>query len=236
MRRFVIGDIHGRFKALIQLLVDCKFDPKEDLLIVLGDIVDGGSRSYEVIDALIGIPNLVYIYGNHDIWFIRNIKTGWYDEVWIQQGGANTMISYGAKVKQADRITEQSLVDTTDMNVPVSHQSFLDSGVFYFLLDDMIFVHGGFNPKIPKIESQSTRDLLWDRHLIRYAQKHVVPNYKKVFVGHTSTQSINGTDYPQKFNNLIMMDCGAGWDGRLAIMDIDTEEYWLSEKQKSPIS
>jgi hypothetical protein len=37
---------------------------------------------------------------------------------------------------------------------------------------------------------------------------------------------------PLKFGNLWMLDVGAGWDGKLCLMDIDSERYWLSAKSK----
>jgi len=58
--------------------------------------------------------------------------------------------------------------------------------------------------------------------------------YDKVFVGHTTTQGImrdNNHCTPVKFCNLICMDCGAGNDGKLAIMDVNSEKFWVSSKQ-----
>ena len=39
-------------------------------------------------------------------------------------------------------------------------------------------------------------------------------------------------DIPIRFNNVYCLDTGGGWDGKLTIMDIDTEEYWQSKKQE----
>lgn len=232
MKKHVIGDIHGRFEALKQVLRRSRFHYKNDKLIVLGDIVDGGINTYKVVEELLKIKNLIFVLGNHDEWFMHHIASGWADEIWIQQGGANTLRSYGAKVKESDFITDDSFIDTRDLNIPVTHQHFFNRAVYYHIEDDMLFVHGGFNPKIPKIESQSKHDLLWDRDLIKYAERgNIVPGYKKVFVGHTTTQN-RGFTQPIKFNNLTMMDCGAGGSGKLAIMNIDTEEFWLSEQQE----
>ena len=174
-------------------------------------------------------------------WFLNHIKSGWAEEIWLQQGGANTLKSYGAKVTLGDYVSDKSIVNTRDLRIPVTHQDFLNRGVYWYELDNMIFVHAGFNPKIPKMSSQSKHDLIWDRNLIEYAKKHKVQNWKKVFVGHTTTQSqgqnpgIKDCMAPIWYNNLCMMDCGAGWNGKLAIMDIDTNKYWVSSKQKPSI-
>ena len=58
MKTFVIGDIHGRFKALKEVLKNSKFDYINDKLIVLGDIVDGGIRTYDVVEELLKIKKL----------------------------------------------------------------------------------------------------------------------------------------------------------------------------------
>ncbi len=233
-KRFVIGDIHGRFKPLKEVLSKANFDYQSDKLIVLGDIVDGGYFTAQVVEELLKIENLVFVLGNHDEWFMNHIASGWAENIWLHQGGANTLKSYGGKVGLSDFITDPSQVNTANINIPVTHQDFFNKAVFYHIEDNMLFVHGGINPAIPKIESQSKYDLLWDRYLIRYAQKNRVQDWNRVFVGHTSTQAF-GKDHPIRYNNLIMMDCGSGWNGRLAIMNIDTEEYFLSRKQKPAI-
>lgn len=230
-KTFVIGDIHGRQEALLQCLERSGFDYDKDKLIVLGDIVDGGYNTYEVVEVLLKIKNIVYIIGNHDVWFMDHLKSGWADEIWIQQGGANTLRSYGADVKEAEFITDNSEINLDNVNIPQTHKDFFNKGVYWYEEKGMIFVHGGFNPKIPKMTSQSKHDLVWDRALIGFAKRKQVPGYKKVFVGHTTTQSYAGYTEPIWFNNLCMMDCGAGWSGKLAIMDVDTEEFWLSDIQ-----
>ena len=229
MRRLVIGDIHGRFEALKEVLDKASFDYEKDMLIVLGDVADGGYNTAQVVEELLKIKNLIYIVGNHDEWFMNHIKTGWAEEVWLQQGGCNTLNSYGGDCESAESIYDKSKVNTTNIKIPKSHKEFFDKGKYYFELDGMLFVHGGINPAIPKLSSQSKHDLLWDRNLIEFARKKPVPGFKKVFVGHTTTESYGSLE-PLKFNNLIMMDCGAGWTGKLAIMDINTEQFWLSEK------
>lgn len=66
MRRLVIGDIHGGYKSLIQVLDRAGFDPKEDMLIGIGDYVDGWPETSKVLDFLINLPNFKGVLGNHD--------------------------------------------------------------------------------------------------------------------------------------------------------------------------
>lgn len=220
MKTFCIGDIHGRADALKEVLVKCKFDYKKDKLIVLGDIVDGGTQTNECVEELLKIKNLVYIWGNHDLWFINWMRQGIELPVWYHQGGIETIRSYGG---------DYTLI-------PVTHQYFFNRGLPYYQESGMIFVHGGFNPNRP-IEEQPIQDLVWDRELISYAKNNVIKGYKHVFVGHTTTQfmgkyiNIKDITKPVTLNNLTMMDTGAGWDGKLTIMDVMTKEFWQSQLQ-----
>jgi len=68
MRTFVIGDIHGEYKSLLECLELSKFNKNADRLICLGDVCDRGGQVKECIDELLTIPQCIYILGNHDAW------------------------------------------------------------------------------------------------------------------------------------------------------------------------
>jgi len=229
MKRFVIGDIHGRIDALKEVLKASKFNYHNDKLIVLGDIVDGGPDAFLVIEELIQIENLVFVIGNHDRWFMNYLRKGDAPELWVQQGGQVTIESYKGTVGMRNAIHDTR--DVKDLIVPTTHQEFLNRGVYYHEEDNMVFVHGGFNPTLP-IEYQRDVNLCWDRELIDFAIGHKIEGWEKVFVGHSTTLCF-GTTLPRQRNNLWMMDTGAGHCGKLTIMNVDTEEYWQSKIQPS---
>ena len=231
MNTFAIGDIHGRIKALKEVLKKAKFDYEKDKLIILGDVCDGGYNTYEVVEELLKINNKVFIMGNHDEWFLNHIKNGWADEIWVQQGGANTLTSYGANVKVSNRVSKDSFINTQDLKIPVTHQDFFNRAKYYHIEDKMLFVHGGFDHTIG-IDKTSRHILVWDRELINHARENVIKSFDKVFVGHTTTQMIEDQAEPVQYNNLFAIDCGAGWDGKLCIINIHTNKYYLSEIQE----
>lgn len=245
MKRFVVGDIHGRLEALQQVLKLSNFDYDKDLLIILGDVVDGGYATYLVVEELIKIKNKVFIIGNHDVWWMNHMKMGWSEAIWVNQGGKNTLESYGARVLgDFSSFTDTFTVDAKKLHIPQSHVDFFNSGEFYHVLDDMVFVHGGFDPDVP-LSEQSEEDFTWDRELINEAMYRMLPrndgelidddlHWKHVFVGHTTTQNYHSLK-PCKFSNLTMVDTGAGWSGVLTIMNIDTEEYYQSDIQKPAV-
>ncbi len=212
-----------------------KFNYEKDTLIVLGDIADGGYNTSEVIEELLKIKNLIYIIGNHDEFFMNHISSGWTKKIWINQGGANTLNSYGGKVIPGENFMREPIkIDTRGVNVPVTHQEFFNKGVYYYIdKENRCFVHAGFNPAISKMESQSKYDLTWDRNLIQYCKKgKKIKQFKEVFIGHSTTEYINKTTLPVNYQNLWCLDTGAGWTGKLTIMNVDTKKYWQSKKQE----
>ena len=216
-RTWALGDVHGRYSALRQLLTETPFNIDADRLITLGDVCDGGRRTRQCYDLLLTVPNRIDIRGNHEYpWFYDWITKGIELPVWTHQGGLATMESY----------------DFDRKNVPRAHKELIENSLPYFVDEkNNIYVHGGFNPKVP-IEKQKTEFLTWDRTLIKYARTHAIKQYNRVFVGHTTTQLIDKTiSHPITLNNLTMVDCGGGYIGRLALVDVDTLEYWVSDKQ-----
>lgn len=235
MRILTVGDIHANYQALMQCLQRSNFNYDEDKLIVLGDVVDGFSQTYEVVEELLKIKNLIFVLGNHDAWFISFMRHGASPNIWIHQGGANTVWSYNKRIKphtlERGAVVDDTHEDLSDTIIPVTHQEFFNNAVLYHEEDDMLFVHGGFDDS-KHISEQSQTFVCWDRRIIETARTRPIKQYRKVFVGHTTTQYYGGENYthPRHLNNLWMMDTGAGWNGKLTIMDINTEEYWQSDK------
>jgi serine/threonine protein phosphatase 1 len=216
MKRFVIGDIHGAHRALLQCFERSGFDRNKDLLICLGDLCDGWSDVYAVFDELLDIRNLVLLLGNHDSWLLNWFETGDAPDIWLVQGGIITTNAYSSEI-------------------PATHVSLLKNARLYYILDNNLFVHGGFMPGSP-IELQDKEVLLWDRSLVKAALYHRknrkevrLTQYNKVFVGHTPTINFDSI-VPITTCGICLMDTGAGWPGGvLTIMNIDTGECFSSE-------
>lgn len=95
-------------------------------------------------------------------------------------------------------------------------------------------MHGGFNTDV-LLKSHSAQALVWDRTLLDMAwKKHIagrkcqLGKYKDIFVGHTTTELYN-TLQPIHVCNVWNIDTGAGWSGKLTIMDVDSKKYWQSD-------
>lgn len=247
MEKFVIADIHGNHKGLVQCLERSGFNNEEDQLISLGDIVDGFSESFECVEELLNIKNLITIVGNHDSIFLDWIESGEHAFGW-SQGANNTAESYAkhagkdANIVATWRNVRQKTfrTDLLVTDIPEPHvQFFKDQKPYYIDQENRGFVHGGFNH--PQGLGYETLDTYcWDRDLWEYYSLEVDKGgtnfqcfaHKEVFIGHTPVLSLNST-IPITRGRVTNLDTGGGYkEGRITIMNIDTREFWQSDLGK----
>ncbi|MHA7058087.1 metallophosphoesterase family protein [Aquimarina sp. M1] len=231
MRTLVIGDIHGGYKALVQILERARVTP-QDKLIFLGDYVDGWSESAETIQKLIELSvtnSCVFIRGNHDLWCGLWLDKGATNPVWLAHGGKETMHSY-----------IQSGLLTKD-----THKRFFKELQNYNIdSENRLFVHAGFTSMHGVGKEEYESNYYWDRTLWEAAllaemveEKKLegvltspkrFTHYNEIYIGHTPT-----TDYkkenPIHAYNLWNMDTGAAFTGKLTILDVHTKEFWQSD-------
>jgi serine/threonine protein phosphatase 1 len=172
---YAIGDVHGRLDLLEDLLEQIMVDlnatkPAEAAaLVLLGDYVDRGACSREVIDCLIRLKDrpdieLRALKGNHEealLGFLADPQSG---PPWLQNGGAATLASYGVAAPQTRLPPEiwQTASEAFAEALPPEHLSFLQNLELYVEYGDYVFVHAGLRPGVP-IDHQTERDLLWIR-------------------------------------------------------------------------
>lgn len=247
-RKFVIGDIHGGYKALIQVLNNVNFDYEKDYLFSVGDIADGWSQTPECIEEFMKMKNLVWCLGNHDKWCqdwfagkmnmegveteFRNNKVYHVDYEycrseaysWLSQGGKETYTAY---------LNNPHLID--------KHRDFwIKKPVLYHVDNNRCFVHAGWKRDQPISECAKIYEyfLYWDRNFWSQAMSakenklRTEDNFDKVYIGHTSTTFWGHTE-PMCRGGVWNMDTGAGWEGKLTIMNIDTEEFVQSSEVKA---
>lgn len=247
MKTFAIGDIHGNYRALEQVMMKSKFDFENDLLITLGDIVDGLSQSVDCVELLMKIRNRIDIKGNHDDVFLDWMLFKGHEFKW-GQGAINTAKSYSefmltdfkyVQFYELDAFGQKQLyytVNITPNDIPIEHKNFfLKQNKFYIDNDrNFAFVHAGWIDHRGLGYDDSSIYMwnrsLWERNAMIPCQTvpKLLRHYNKTFIGHTSTTNWNTTE-PMHKHNCINLDTGAGWDGKLTIMDVDTLEYWQSD-------
>ncbi|MEO6346983.1 MAG: metallophosphoesterase family protein [Aquaticitalea sp.] len=228
MRTLVIGDIHGGLKALKQLLSRTKIR-ENDLIIFLGDYVDGWSESAQVIQYLMDMANkqaCIFIKGNHDVWCEDWLRTQKAEEVWLNHGGDGTMESYASFSKEAIE----------------NHLKFFEQ-MELFHLDDQnrLFLHAGFTSMLGVKQETHESNFYFDRTLWEMAltmDKRIDKNsdlypkrlthYNEIYIGHTPTLNFNSNE-PMHAINMWNVDTGAAFYGKLSAMDIDSKQIFQSE-------
>ena len=199
-RRFVIPDIHGCARTFRRLLEYIIKPLKRDSIYLLGDTIDRGPYSKEVIDEIRSLQINGYdirsIRGNHEEMLLKSCEDRTFFYLWMMNGGHETLKSFGVE-------------DACD--IPYAYRQIIESFPFYIELEDFILVHGGLNFTIKKPLSDREA-MLWSR------DRNVVTELiggKKVIGGHTPVDKDEirrslETDH-------ILLDNGCVYKGRAGL-------------------
>lgn len=237
MKTYCISDIHGRYDLFMELLAKIQFK-KEDILYILGDILDRGKNPIKVMTKLMEMPNVICIAGNHEIMALKCLKflmqevtdtsLERLDEEMLdslvtwQYNGSKTTIE---EFRKLDHEMQQSVVD------------FLEEFLLYEEVTvnekQYLLVHGGLGGfyRGKQLQDYSIHELVWER--IDYDKEYYPNTY--IVTGHTPTQEIAENPnhgYIYRKNNHIAIDCGASIpEGRLAAFCLETgEEFYASDE------
>ena len=228
IRVYAIGDIHGRLDLLRALLGKITADSATHpaachKLIFLGDYVDRGNQSRELLDLLSKGPidgfATTYLRGNHEDFLLRFLDDTSHGATWLYYGGANTLISYGIPASPLETDPDQ-LIDLQQKLcdvLPESHLAFLRSLKISYVVGDYVFVHAGIRPGIPFAE-QLNDDLIWIREPFLAS---TLDHGCVVVHGHSVCTR------PEMLANRIGIDTGAYDTGVLTCLVLQGEGQWL---------
>lgn len=222
VRVYAVGDIHGRFDLLDQLLMQIERDaePAADLvkyIVFLGDYVDRGPQSRLVIERLSGPPlpgfGAIHLRGNHEAAMMEFLEDAHVGANWIAYGGNATIASYGI-VPPAEDAPPELLEDARQQvlrALPGHHRAFLKGLRNSITIGDYLFVHAGIKPGVP-LDRQTESDMLW----IRREFLHSTADHGKIVVhGHTIAEQ------PEIRPNRIGIDTGAFATNRLTALVLE---------------
>ena len=226
-RVYCIGDIHGRLDLLEELhdmiLNDCTGFEGTKVVVYLGDYIDRGAQSKQVLDLLIEKPldgfETVHLLGNHEhamLDFLRN-PSG-VSAAWLSFGGQVTCMSYAVGLgKVMMNMDLELLREELGEKLPQSHLDFMNSMPLSHTEGSYYFVHAGIRPDVP-IEDQDIGDMLWIRdEFISSRQCH------EFIVVHGHTISMEVENRP----NRIGIDTGAYQTGTLTALVLEGSEQRL---------
>ncbi|MBN2017110.1 MAG: serine/threonine protein phosphatase [Candidatus Cloacimonetes bacterium] len=211
-RLIAVGDIHGQFDMLQRLMEKIK-PSKEDFFVFLGDYIDRGRKSKEVIDYLIKFQkkyDAVFLRGNHEDMLLDLLGLDDHainGDYYYRNGGEFTARSYG---------NEDSTINDLKDLIPADHIEFMKNAKIFFETELFYFAHGGIMPGIP-FEEQDRDVLLW----IRYQFIFYPTGLKKIVVfGHSPQREVLLAE------DKIGVDTGAGYYKKLSAIDVFSKEIY----------
>lgn len=209
MARYVIGDIHGCSKAL-RSLVEAVNPGSNDEMIFVGDYIDRGPNSRDVIDQLLSLKQqcqVTALRGNHEV-MLQGVAICDLDpSTWIRSGGNATITSYGGSVTK----------------IPSKHLDFFKDLLRHHETDEEIFVHAMYHPQ-QSVDEQSDELTYWTHLPVPIPIPHV--SGKRVFLGHTPQASGEILNH----SHLVVVDTYCFGGGYLTAMDLETQQVVQADK------
>ena len=224
-RVYAVGDIHGQADLLRRLRDTISEDASmasraRNVVVYLGDYVDRGPASREVIELLLNEPlsgfEEIHLKGNHEDFMLEFLDEPGIGEQWYLNGGDTTLASYGVERggSMGGRAGFSAIRDQLRRKLPVEHLAFLRSLEMYHVEGDYLFVHAGIRPGRP-LKQQEPQDLLWIRNEFLFSS---VDHGCCVVHGHSISPD------PEIRSNRIGIDTGAYVTGRLTGLVLDGAE------------
>jgi serine/threonine protein phosphatase 1 len=225
LRVAAVGDIHGRADLLAALhqRLDLEVDgvhPMPPIEVYLGDYVDRGPHTREVVAALMARSQdrpAVLLMGNHERMMLRALEDPGSVMLWLQNGGEQTLRSYGVgpgDLQEAAQRDPALICRVMREIIPAAHVTFLRGLHLHFSIGGFLFVHAGIRPGVP-LPEQREKDCLWIRD--DFLDSTVDHGFVVVH-GHTPVQA------PVFLRNRINLDTGAVFTGVLTCLLISDEE------------
>jgi serine/threonine protein phosphatase 1 len=211
MGRYVIGDIHGCF-AEVSRLVETLPLTSGDCLVFLGDYIDRGPASREVVSYLLSLERsrpeieFAFLKGNHEDMFSSYLGLGGqHGDMFLANGGKATLASYQIDL---GNLTAKEVLSA----IPPDHLNFFRGLRSYYLMQPYLCVHAGINPQ-KTLSAQNEEELLWIRNTFIY-RSHALP-YTVLF-GHTPQPTVF-YDLPFK----VGLDTGVVYGNMLTCLEVD---------------
>lgn len=253
MKTWAIGDLHGHYDQFVRLysqILSEGFNPDDDTLVFLGDYVDGGPQTKDVLDWLIlhkqKYPHWQMLYGNHEDLMLDALVYngriyGSYD-LWWNQGGRATFESY----LPPELTSYEKAISQVKDHILVEHLEFLMKLPRYYETDDYFFVHAGVSPSLEledfkkKLDSQdeeSEEQAIWIREEFLKSKKdwgkkiifgHTIFPYRTFFGTNPNTgEKMTNFGYPLIADNKIGIDGMAHNVGNLIAIELPEEKFYL---------
>ena len=208
-RLIAIGDVHGCVHALDAIL-DAIGPGPNDTFVFLGDLIDQGRESREVLDRIVDLKkhcSVVLIQGNHEEMLQAATGNEQALRYWESCGGVATLNSYRFGGKLAD--------------IPEAHWRLLEECRPYFETEGYLFTHANYTPDEP-MDLQPGYQLRWALFDASKMEPHC--SGKPVFVGHTEQAEVLDLGFA------TCIDTGCWRYGWLTAIEVSTKQTWQASR------
>ena len=218
-RIIAISDIHGHLHTFKALIMEQLALTKDDQLFLLGDYIDRGPASKEVLDFIMYLQENGYqvncLLGNHEQMMIESYQGSRVEySNWLWNGGEDTMRSF--RVKNLEEI-------------PDKYWQFLDSLPCFIETEEYIFVHAGINFRSPE-PFEDFESMLWIRKWYQNINPELL-NGKMIVHGHTPIEKGNIIakldNVPKPF--AVNIDSGCYFYGDLCAIDLTSRTLYFQK-------
>jgi serine/threonine protein phosphatase 1 len=222
----VIGDVHGCFYTLKQLVDKVRNKYSSIEIFCVGDLVDRGNHSFEVIEYFIA-ENIKFTLGNHDFMFYSNMRDPFslMAKSWNYNGAETTLLSYKDRMHQMDE-----------------HLDMIIRTPLFYNLDDCFVSHAGISKslkdKLPSNFLSNDSELkeflstdLFNQNSIIWARGDLLNIGKLQVVGHTHRKEV----YFDKVSNALYIDTTAYGNNKLTSVIVDQNKLIDTLEEKTVI-
>lgn len=229
-KAFVVSDIHGCYDQFFNVLDNWD---KEMQLVILGDLIDRGDKSLEVVQYVMELKNtygdkVVCLKGNHEDMFLSFLDSPFeYGELFFANGGARTAFSFVDDEYLMFKSYEERARQIKEKKKEVEFLRNLD---LYFEFGEVLFVHAGINPLLKDWQFTSEADFMWTRNMIYHKNETGLT----IVFGHTPTQMIhentdNNDIWVSKDKSYICIDGGCVFKGQMNAIVINEDGKILDQ-------
>jgi len=198
-------------------------------VVYLGDFIDRGAQSKQVLDRLIEQPlpgfDAIHLLGNHEQTMLDFLTHPQAAASWLTYGGQVCLLSYGVGLGRVQMMRQIDVLrDELETRLPPSHLEFLSSCRLMHTEGSYCFVHAGIRPGVP-LDEQVPQDLLW----IREEFTRSTADHGCIVVhGHSISEEVEIQP------NRIGIDTGAFYSGLLTALVLEGSEQRLLQTGRAP--